>query len=162
MKRERITFALLLIIIGGALMARQFYPQIDWVFLWPNWGLALGLLMILLAAVNRSGGLTVLGSLLAGFATNLIIQDFYGGTVWLSMLTFLGVGLILANWFDYQKNGDWRAGLTLILLSLVIFMLTGGTNYLPWPQVTTWWPVGLIVLGLIVLISAFGKKRKSS
>ena len=79
------------------------------------------LLMILLAAVNRSGGLTVLGSLLAGFATNLIIQDFYGGTVWLSMLTFLGVGLILANWFDYQKNGDWRAGLTLILLSLVIF-----------------------------------------
>lgn len=161
MKRDRITFAVILILVGAALVARQHLPlpELEILFVWPYWGFLVAGLLLILALIQRNGGLAVLAALLTGVCANILLQKQFGGLVWLSMLAFLGVGMILSSWTDRNKKGEWRSGLTLVIISAVVFLLAGGTKLLPWPTVKDYWPVGLIVLGLILLISNVSQKR---
>jgi hypothetical protein len=161
MKKDNITFAIILIVVGVALMARQFVPSIEFLFRWPNWGFLVAGLLLVLSLIHRDGGLAVLASLLAGACVNVLLQGQTSGLIWVSMLAFLGVGIMLSGWIEPKKTGEFRSGLVLVVISAVVFLLAGGTKYLPWPNVTNYWPVGLVLLGLILLISALSSKRQS-
>ena len=161
MRKQNVTFAVLLILAGAALLARLYVPELNILFVWPNWGFALAGFLILSALINRSGGLAVLGSLLAGVCVNLICQEATGGLIWLSMLAFLGVGLVLSSIFDPRHPNDWRSGLTLVVIALAIFLIAGGGNLLPALDQQIVGPALLIALGLVLLISALSRKNKA-
>lgn len=160
MKKDNITLAVILIVVGVALMARQFLPSIEFLFGWPNWGFLVAGLLLVLSLIHRDGGLAVLASILAGACVNVLLQDQLGGLIWVSMLAFLGVGIILSSWIDPKKPREWYSGLVLVIISVVVFLLAGGTKYLPWPNVTNYWPIGLVILGLLLLISSLSSKHK--
>ena len=159
MKKDNLTLAIIMIVVGIALMARQLVPSIRFLFEWPNWAFLVAALLLALSLVNRDGGLAILASLLAGAGVNVFLQSQTSGLVWISMLAFLGLGIILSGLIEPKKPGEIRAGLVLMVISLVVFLLTGGTKYLPWPNVTSYWPIGLVVLGLILLVNALTTKK---
>ncbi|HNY83415.1 MAG TPA: hypothetical protein PKK82_01035 [Anaerolineaceae bacterium] len=160
MKRDRITVAIILILAGVALLARQHLPNLEFLFVWPYWGFLVAGLLLILAWIQRNGGLAVLAALLTGACANILLQKQFGGLVWLSMLAFLGVGMMLSSWIDRSKKGEWRSGLTLVIISAAVFLLAGGSKILPWPMVRAYWPAGLIALGLILLISNLSRQSK--
>ncbi|MFZ3069704.1 MAG: hypothetical protein WA110_01085 [Anaerolineaceae bacterium] len=158
--RENITFGILLILIGGALIARQFYPSLEILFQWPYWGIAAGVLLIGSSAILQEGGWAILGSLLAGVAVNVLLRERLGAGLWVSMLAFLGLGIMLADLVDKQGKSEWRSGLALIFIAVILFLISGSTELLPWPQLTSYWPLALILIGVAFIVTSLSDRKK--
>lgn len=161
MYKENNTLAVILIVVGVALMVRKFVPELGFLFEWPTWGFLVAGLLILLGSIQRDGELAFVASLLAGVSVNVLLQRQMGLMVWVSMLTFLGVGIMLSGLIEPKKPGEIRSGFVLVITSVVVYLLAGGTEYLPWPHVTTYWPVGLVIIGLLILVSTRSSKLQS-
>jgi hypothetical protein len=73
----------------------------------------------------------------------------------------VGLGIIISGIIDGHIRGALGAGLTLILISLVLFFIFGGSFGLD-PELVKYWPVILIALGVITILRLFirGKRRK--
>jgi hypothetical protein len=158
MKKDNFTLAVVLIVVGVALMARQLVPAIEFLFIWPIWGFLVAGLLLALGLIHHDGGLAVQASLLAGVCVNVLLQRQTSVIIWISMLAFLGIGIMLSGLIEPKNPDELRSGLILVVISIVVFMVAGGTKYLPWPMVTNYWPAGLVGLGLILLVSSLRSK----
>jgi len=70
----------------------------------------------------------------------------------------VGLGIIFSGLIDRNVRGAAGGGLTLMLISLVLFFLFGGSFGLD-PQIVQYWPVILIGLGLVMLLRLmFGRR----
>lgn len=161
-KRQQIAFGALLFLIGAALFARQYLPALEPFLDWPLLLLPLGLLGLVSSAILQHGGWLIASALLTGIGANLWAERALDSGTWVSMLAFLGLGLILADLFDPDKKDAWRPGLILIALSAALFLLLGGKQYLPWPRLTAFWPLALALLGLVFILSGLFRKKKNS
>ncbi|MFZ3152106.1 MAG: hypothetical protein WA116_10565 [Anaerolineaceae bacterium] len=160
-KKGNIALGIDLILIGSALLTRQFYPQVALFFTWPYWGFALAALLIISAILMQEGGWVIFGVLLAGVAANILLQPQLGGIVWVSILAFLGIGLIISALVDKREKDNWRSGLALIIIALLAFLIFREGGPLPWSQLNNYWPIALIVFGLVILFSSvFGNQNK--
>ena len=81
----------------------------------------LGLLGIVGAAILQRGEWLIVCALLTGIGFNLWAASHLNDSVWISMIAFLGFGLLLASLFDPTEKNSWRQGLTLIALSAGLF-----------------------------------------
>lgn len=160
MKNDNNTFAVILLVVLVTLMIRQFVPGLRYLFDWPRWGFLVAGVLILIASFQRNGELALVAGLLAGVSANLLLQRQMGLIIWASMLAFLGVGVIISEWIEPKKSGEVRSGLVLMIISVVVFLLAGGTKYLPWSDVELYWPIGLVILGLLFLINARSSKAQ--
>lgn len=160
MKKDNISFAIIVIVAGVMLTLRKFVSQIDFMFLWPNWGFLVAGLLLLLGGVNRNGSLAMLASLMAGVCLNVLLQPRVGSVIWVSMLAFFGVGSMLSGLIEHKRPGEIQSGLKMVAISAVVFLLAGGAKWVPWSQVSDYWPVGLVLLGVYLLIRALKEKEK--
>ncbi|HOA21035.1 MAG TPA: hypothetical protein PKL82_00930 [Anaerolineaceae bacterium] len=161
-KRQKIAFGVVLVLIGAALFARPFLPELEPFFSWPLLLIPLGLLGIISAAILQRGGWLIATALITGIGVNLWAVRNLGGGVWASMVAFLGLGLILADLFDPDEKDVWRPGLILIAVSGALFLIMGGREYLPWPQLANFWPLTIALIGVLFILAGIsGKKKKS-
>lgn len=164
----RIVGGILLILFGAYMLLIQFYPelQIFDYFSWPLLIVGIGILMLILGLIGGEPGMAVPACVVGGIGLILYYQNETGdwtswAYAWALIPGFTGVGSILAGILGDNPRKSILDGITLILISGILFLvfgsLFGEMDYLG-----DYWPVLLILLGFWVLISYFlrGPRKK--
>jgi hypothetical protein len=170
---ERVRFGcgLSLLLVGVALLALRLSPTVEgWVqdnFTWPLIIVGVGMLILIFGVLSNVPGLAVPAAIVGGIGGLLFWQEATGNWeswayAWALIPGFVGVGTLLMGLLEGGRADSLRAGAWLIVISLFLFVIfssfLGGANLLG-----PYWPVLLILLGLIMLgQSLIGGRRKSS
>jgi hypothetical protein len=172
MKRQRscsVIIGIGLVLTGTWFLLIQFFPDLnlgfDLEFTWPWLIIGLGLLMFVFGLVVDAPGMAVPAAIITGIGGILYYQVESGdwsswGYLWTLIPGFVGIGILIMRFLQ----GEFRAGiadsLTLIIISLVLFMifssLLGGPLLLG-----PYWPVLIILFGVWLLVRAFIRPRRS-
>lgn len=147
----------ILILIGLFFLALQVVPGlgdlIDIRFTWPLIVVLVGFLLFIVGIAVGEPDMAVPACIVAGIGFLLYWQNATGrwqswAYVWALIPGFAGVGVILSS----LMGGDERVidGFRTILVSLIMFAIAG--SFLgPFGFLGRYWPVLLILLGLVIL-----------
>lgn len=164
-KRSGLVGGIILILLGVFFLAREIAPQYFQFLEWPFIIIGLGLVFILWAILSGTGGLAVPGAILAGIGSILYYQNVSNNWeswtyIWALIPAFVGIGVFIGGIIDRNYREAFSGSLTLILISAILFFAFGSAFGLQ-PEITQYWPVLLIGLGLIALVRAlFSHKKK--
>lgn len=170
MKRKRgsMVVGFLLVLAGVAWIAHQYFPQYfqwlprDWV--WPYYIITVGGIFILVALLAGTGGLAVPGCIITTIGGILYYQTTTGdweswSFIWLLIPASVGIGLIVSALIDKHWNalrvGFWLAVANLIVFSIFWLAFRGSQGIL-----AKYWPVLLILAGIIFLIESWKPRRQ--
>lgn len=159
-KSAGLVVGLLLVLVGGFLLAAEFVPGLsNWLDFvgWPVYVFGTALLLALIGVLTRQPAMAVPTAIVAGIGGILAWMNATGDWVawsyaWALIPGFVGVGIIIAGLLG-SADGRWaqvKDGLWTIFVSVVLFLIFGsffGLNLLG-----AYWPVVLIVLGLALLV----------
>ena len=170
-RRFGVIAALALIVIGVALLLVQFVPELqNWYrslsFSWPMIVVGVGALLLILGLLSGAPAMAVPACIVGGIGLLLSWQERTGhweswAYVWTLIPGFTGVGTVLAALLGGKTRRGLRGGLSLILISAVLFVIFGAFfGGLDW--VGPYWPVLLIVAGLALLVYGLVARRKST
>lgn len=154
----------LLILLGLFFLALQMMPErLAWLRIemsWPLIVVGVGLFLLVFGLLVGAPGMAVPASVVAGIGALLYWQNATGNWeswsyAWALIPGFVGVGVILNGLLGGEKMRDsLEGGFWLILISLVLFAIFG--SFLGGLTLFgSYWPVLLIVLGLVVLVRSF-------
>ena len=166
-RRSIIASGLILILLGIFFLVKEIFPQFFGFFEWPFSIIGLGVIFILAAILSVRGGLAVPGSILTGIGGILYAQNnFIGYSSWSYMWAlipgFVGIGILISGLIDGNIRHALGGGFSMILISLVMFFVFGGSFGLD-PEFVKYWPIILLAFGAIIIINNLAKiKRKSS
>ncbi len=166
-KRSIIISGLILILLGIFFLAKEIFPQAFGFFEWPFSIIGIGIIFILAAILSVRGGLAVPGSILVGIGGILYAQNHFVGYsswayMWALIPGFVGIGILISGLIDGTLRHALGGGFSLIIISLVMFFVFGGSFGLD-PEFVKYWPIILLAFGLIIIISNLAKiKRKSN
>jgi len=168
MKQKSSIFGgIILVLLGLLFLAREIAPQYFQFWDWPFAIIGLGLLFVLWALLSSTGGLAVPGAILAGIGGILYYQNIRNdwsswAYIWALIPGFIGIGVILGGIIDRNYRDGFSSGLTLLLISTCLFFAFGSKFGLQ-SEVTQYWPVLLIAIGIIAFIRAVlsGKKGRA-
>ena len=166
-RRTSIIGGALLIIFGGVLFAAQilpdFLPNIWATISWPWAIIGVGLFLFALGAALGEPGLAVPAIIVGGIGGILTYQNYTGhweswAYLWTLIPGFVGFGIMLMNLLGGKGKDSYKDGGTLILISLMLLAVFGsffgaigiGGKY---------WPVLLILLGLVLMGKTIFKKE---
>jgi len=165
--RSSISAGILLILIGAIWLAARFVPGlaelIQVQFTWPLIIAGFGLLMLIVGLAAGNAEMAVPASFFMGLGAILYYQNTTGNWAswayaWTLFPGFVGVGQILAGLFGGKPAEGLREGLRAVLVSAVMFLIfgsfLGGFRFFG-----PYWPVLLILAGLLILIQSFWKKN---
>ncbi len=165
--RGRIATALVLILLGAWFLAVQFLPGLEiYAFNQTTWPLAivgLGGLLGLFAIVTWVPDLLVPACIVAGIGGLLYWQNLTGhweswAYAWTLIPGFVGVGVFLTGLLRGRLRQAIVGGGWLILISAVMFLIF--SSFLGGPVLLgAYWPVLLILLGVIFLAQSFLGRR---
>jgi len=154
-RSRQVVVGVVLVAIGAILLAVRLTPLADA----PAWLLGLGLAFGILGVVQRSYAGIVAGCVLLGLGAGMVLGDRGGGGVskgnWL--LLALGLGFVAIYLVDLvlRLGGRWWPlvpGIVLVGLAAArgvrLFHLPPSAEAF----VRTWWPAGLVIVGLWVLL----------
>lgn len=156
--RGSISAALLLILIGAWFLAIELIPTVKSFAYgsstWPIPIMGIGLLFALVALLTWQPGLMVPACIIAGIGGLLYYQNQTGNWeswayAWAFIPGFVGVGILLTGLLKRDRGALLGAGWTIFasLVLLAIFGSTlGGIDL-----IQRYWPLLIIVVGLIVL-----------
>jgi hypothetical protein len=158
MKRENLVWGVILILLGGAFLVYQLFPNVFGAFRWPWIILALGSVFAVASLVGRVGGLMVPGVILLGLGGIFLYQDTTGdwdswAYVWALMPALAGLGMVIGGLYDRELAQARPVALLMILGGLLFFAIFGGFFGLD-PSLVRFWPVILILVGSFVLFKA--------
>lgn len=166
-RKSSITGGIILILLGLLFLAREIVPQYFQFWDWPFIIIGLGLIFLIWAILSGTGGLAVPGSILAGIGGILYYQNLTGdwqswAYIWALIPGFVGVGVMIGGIIDRNYKEAFSSGLTLMVISAFIFLAFGSAFGLH-SNITMYWPVLLILLGLIALARAIipGKRKRA-
>ncbi len=162
-----IVTAVILILVGVWYLMVELLPQVRAFAYgngaWPFQIIGFGLLLALAGLLTWTPGLMIPASIVGGTGAMLYWQNSTGNWeswayAWTLIPGFVGAGLILFGLLKWRRNAI-LGGLWCIMTALVLFGIFGSTlgglhigNLL--------WPVGLILLGLLIfIIPMFRRKR---
>jgi hypothetical protein len=139
------------------------YPNIFGIEFWPFIVMGVGGVFLLAALLTRTGGLAIPGCIVGGIGGILYYQTISGNWaswayLWTLIPGFVGVGIILAGLLSRERVRFDTGGLILIAISAMGFVIFGGSFGLNLGM-STLWPLFLIGIGVITLISALFRKR---
>lgn len=169
--RTNLVLGILLILIGGCLIATRQIPALqDWIdinFTWPMWTIGAGLLLLLLGLITGAPSMAIPASIIAGIGGILYYQnttDDFGSWsyMWTLIPGFVGVGTILTGLLGENTRANLARGANLLVTSAVLFLVFatffGGLDILGdyGPAVI------LILLGLYVLARGFTRSGSGS
>ncbi len=166
--RRNIASGTLLILLGLLFLAYQLVPeQFTWLQIdldWPLIIVGVGLFLLVFGLIVGAPGMAVPACIVSGIGGLLYWQNLTGrwetwSFAWALIPGFVGVGIIITGLLGGGKlresieGGGW-----LIIISLVLFAIfgsfLGGLGLFG-----SYWPVLLIVLGLIVLVRSLFSRR---
>lgn len=167
--RSGIVWGILLILLGGFFLVTRLMPEVFGFVYWPFFIIGVGGAFLAAAILTRTGGLAVPGAIVGGIGGILYYQAVTGhweswAYIWTLIPGFVGVGVLLAGLIDRSGPRFDSGGLILIAISAMGFLVFGtafgGMLGLPFDMdIGTIWPIFLIGIGLITLISALFRKR---
>jgi hypothetical protein len=167
--RQGIIWGVLLIVFGGFILLTRMMPEIFGYVYWPFFIVGAGAAFLVAALLTRTGGLAIPGSILGGIGGIFYYQAVTNhweswAYMWTLIPGFVGIGVILAGLLSRERPHFDAGGLSLIAISAMGFLVFGGAfgAMLGFPfdlDVGTLWPLFLIGIGLITLISALFRKR---
>lgn len=158
-----IIVGLVIIAVGALLLANQFLNfQFD-LFSGNFVLVTLGAIFLILALFTGRNGLAVPGSILAGIGAIMLVQEMPGNLLdwsyaWTLIPGFVGIGVLLSGLLDRSHPHFDSGGLVLVAISAAGFLMFGGFLGLGW-DAAQYWPVLLIVAGVVVLFSAIFKRK---
>ena len=167
--RSRIGIAVVLVLLGAWFLAVQFSPALQvWMFnrtTWPFAVIGVGVLLLLIGLVLGVPEMLIPACIVGGIGGILYYQNATGNWsswsyAWTLIPGFVGVGIFLSALLRGNVGRAFNSGGSLIVVSLVLFLLFGsffGTTTMLGP----YWPVLLIVLGLILLVRGFVSRRSA-
>ncbi len=165
--RSRIISGVVLILLGVLFLSYQIAPAWwEWLQLAVSWPLLViggGLLFLILGLLTNTPNLAVPACIVGGIGGLLYWQNATGNWeswayVWTLIPGFAGIGIILSGLLSGQKilqaleNGTGAIFSSLIMFAIFGSFL-GGMSTLG-----IYWPVLLIVAGLVVLLRALIRK----
>jgi hypothetical protein len=155
----------ILIVFGVLFLAAQLF-NVPWFrYGWPLIFAAIGILFLLgaVAGPRGSGGMAIPGTMLIVLACVFLFQAWTG--YWASwayawaLIAPAGVGLGMLVWNRIEPHAGLEIGRLLVAIGLLIFVVLGAFFEMfvfligaPSPG-RLLWPVGLIVVGLLILFS---------
>lgn len=169
MNRVRISFALLLIIAGGLFLAVEFFPGLRDMLqskaYWPLQIIALGLVFALVAILSWMPSFWVPAAVIAGIGALLFWQNSTGNWTswsytWTLLPGFTGFGLLLFGLMG-RKRGAYISGMWNLFSSMILFGIFASV-FGDLEFAARLWPLALILLGLIIMVSAFQRRKKTS
>lgn len=164
MKRKSGIFTgIILILLGSLFLASELFPEVFSFWSWPFILIGLGVMFLLWALITTTGGLAIPGAILSGlggiFYYQELTQDWESWAyIWALIPGFVGVGILLKGLIDKSFKRSFDSGLTLILISAVLFFAFG-TQFGLQSYIAMYWPVLLIIIGIIALVRALLKKK---
>jgi len=161
--RHGILWGLLLILLGGFFLVVRLMPQVFGYVFWPFIVIGVGALFLLAAIATRNGGLAIPGCIVGGIGGILYYQAVSGNWaswayIWTLIPGFVGLGVIFAGLLARDRPHFDSGGLVLMAISAMGFLIFGGSFGLNL-EIGTLWPLFLIGIGLITLLSALFRKR---
>ena len=162
--KSGIVGGIILILLGLLFLASEIFPDLFSFWEWPFIIILVGLVFLLWAVIGGVGGLAIPGSIVAGIGGILYYQNAYNawGTwsfIWALIPSFVGVGIMLSGLIDRDFKNRFFGGLSLLVISAILFFAFGSFFGMT-PEISKYWPVLLVVLGLISLIKALVKNQK--
>jgi len=155
-KRTNIAGGIILVLVGAALLAVQILPGVFIQFSWPWIVIIVGLFLFGLGAAIGEPGMAVPACIVGGIGGILYYQNLTGNWeswsfVWSLIPGFVGVGIILMNLLSGEGAKAFREGGLLVLISLTLFAVFG-SFFGALGLVGDYWPVLLILLGVLILL----------
>ena len=167
MRKSSIVAGVILILVGSFFLAVPYFPNIsnilDIAGHWPLIIISVAALFLIAAFLGASG-LAIPGALIGGLGGLLYYQNLTGdwaswAYAWTLFPGFVGVGIIIARIIDKQPRKGLQAGGTLILISLIMFLVFG--SFLGGAaSLSLLWAILLIGLGLRLLFSSIRSKSR--
>jgi len=168
MKREHrggLAAGLVLILLGMLFLVVQIVPELQAsiTFSWPLIIVGVGVVLLILAALARTPGLTVPACVVGGVGAILTWQNSTGNWdswayAWTLIPGFVGLGVILNGLLGGEDiRQAVSAGFWSILISLGLFVIFGSL-FGALEIKGRYWPLLLIALGLLVFVKEAGHR----
>ena len=130
---------------------------------WPLEILGVAAFLRLVGLLSRTPGLVISAAIVGGLGGLLYYQNTTGdwaswAYAWTLLPGFVGVGLLLFGLWRGHPRGPWLAAGWLLAVSAGLFAVFG--SFLGGPRgLSRWWPVVLILLGIVFLAQSFVRRR---
>ena len=152
-----------MILLGILFLVMQQVPGLRLWFSWPWIIIGVAVFLLVLGLVVGEPSMAIPACIVGGIGGILYWQETTGNWdswayAWTLIPGFVGVGIVLSGLLSGDFRQSVRGGAWLIMLSLVLFAVFGsffGGLGLLGP----YWPVLLILLGLLVLIRPLFRPR---
>ncbi len=160
-RRSGIAVGAVLIIIGAWLLLVQFIPALRGWFSWPTIIVGVGLLLFVLGMFLGEYEMAIPGCIVGGVGGILSWQNATGNWeswsfIWALNPGFAGIGTVIAGLLG-RDGRQVRGGLWTMLVSAVLFVIFGSL-FGAIGVLGQYWPVLLIVLGLVALVQGLVKR----
>jgi len=164
-RKSSITSGVILVLLGAFFLVRELFPEFFQFLDWPFIIIGLGAIFLLWAILSGAVGLAIPGAILAGLGGIFYYQNLTGdweswSYIWSLIPGFVGVGIILSGIINRRFKQDLSSGLVLIVISAILFFIFGTASGLS-TELSRYWPVLLIILGLASVIRALIKGKKT-
>lgn len=166
-RRSALGFGVLLIALGVLFLMGQLAPAIfGWIgqFTWPLIVVGVGIFLLVFGVIVGAPGMAVPACIVSGIGLLLYWQNNTGNWAswsyaWALIPGFVGVGVILTGLLEGSFRKSLVGGGWLIVISLVMFAIFA--SFLGGPRLFgIYWPVLLILLGVISLVQYFIQPRR--
>lgn len=164
--RRNIVTGIVLILVGALALTYQIFPQLqDYFYIefgWPLIVIGVGVLLALIGLFTWEAGMVVPACIVGGIGGLLYYQNATGdwgswAYAWALIPGFVGVGTLLLGLLT-RDRGTMGGGGWLIFISLTLFAIFG--SFLGPPiAILKYWPLLLIVLGLLLLARGVFRRR---
>lgn len=166
-KRSGLALGLILILIGVVLLVFRFSPglaeRLD-IFAWPVYVILVGLLLLVFGVLTGAPGMAVPAMIVTGIGGLLYWQNETGNWeswayAWTLIPGFAGLGVVISGLFE-SRGKRWkviRSGLWTLLISVLLFLVFG--SFFGLEILGAYWPVLLVLLGLILIWRAIVSRR---
>ena len=166
-KRTSIVGGAILILVGAVLFAAQvlpdFMPDFWEIFSWPWIVIGIGLVLFILGAAVGEPGMAVPATIMCGLGGILAYQWYTGdwqswSYIWTLIPGFVGIGIVLMSLLG--GDASLKDGSTLMFISFIMLAVFG-SFFGAVGMAGRYWPVLLILLGVVLMIRTFFTKKES-
>ena len=166
--QKKLVFGTVFSLLGILLLLRTTGNLPTYSSLWPVFLIILGLLLLYFAMVRGASERYILLGMVCTLIgiyfllSKTILSEKDLKKFWPVFMTIVGVSLIP---YGYKKRGNPRIALlvpswAIIVLSFVFLFFSLGLTDTPFRSfINRWWPVVFIIVGVVLLLSYFKRKK---
>jgi len=161
-RRTSLVGGLLLILFGALFLVAQLMPGVFVWFSWPWIIIGVGIFLLVIGSATGEPDMAIPACIVGGIGGLLYYQDLTGNWeswsyAWTLIPGFVGLGILLSGLLG-GRSQSLRDGGWLILISLGLFAAFG-SFFGALGLAGDYWPVLLILLGLLLLIRPLLRSR---